>query len=103
MSTLNLNYFIDGYYPYEYLEKFHVKILKVFHGLAVKLHGLLEKFNAKTLKEALQRESFSDVLTMMSLFFMVLYIIKTGLLFSLNLPSLQLYLTTTQNLTMFPY
>ena len=68
MSTLNLNDFIDGYYPYEYHEKFHVKIREVFHGLTVKFHGLLEKFNAKTLKEALQRESFSDVLTMMSLF-----------------------------------
>ena len=79
MHTLHLKHFIDEHHLYENLNKLNVDILKIYHGLLVKLHWLLAKFNVKTLEETFQRESVSDVLVLTSLFFMVLFIVKTYL------------------------
>lgn len=79
MHTLRLKDFIDTHHFYDHLEKLRLKSLKGFHGQLVTLHGLLEKFHVKTLERAFQRASFSDILVMISLFLMVLFIIKTYL------------------------
>ena len=58
MHTIHFKDIIDGHLYHEFLDKLHVK----------------------SLKEAFQQESVSDILLLLGLFMLVLFIIKTFLM-----------------------
>ena len=79
MHTFHLKDFINEHRLYEHLKKLHLKILNGFHGLLVKLHGLLENFQMKSVEESFRGDAFSDTAALTILFIMILFIIKTCL------------------------